>query len=66
MASYLRGAVSYILNIEAGGSAEIEIESGEYELLVELNTNDFLPFFGSRTYEEKRTYAEVFQIEEQE
>jgi hypothetical protein len=66
MSSYLKGAESYIINIEAGGSKEIEVESGEYELLIELNTIDFLPFFGNRVYDEKRTYSEAFEIEEQE
>ncbi|MCJ7471798.1 MAG: tetratricopeptide repeat protein [Actinobacteria bacterium] len=66
MASYLKGIGSYIVNIEAGGSAEIQVESGEYELLIEFNTTDLLPFFGNRVYDEKRTYTEAFEIEEQE
>ena len=66
MSSYLKGIESYIINIEAGGSAEIEVVSGEYELLIELNTVDLLPFFGNRVYDEKRTYTEAFEIEEQE
>ena len=66
MALYLKGAGSYILNIEAGQSTEIEIESGEYELLVEFDSTDLLPFFGNRIYDEKRTYTEIFEIERQE
>jgi len=67
MASYLKGATeSYIIYIETGGSAEIKIESGEYELLIEFNTADLLPLFGSRVYEENRAYTEAFEIEEQE
>ncbi|MCJ7666188.1 MAG: hypothetical protein MUO59_05570, partial [Actinobacteria bacterium] len=66
MASYLKGPGSYLLNIEAGESAEIEIKSGEYELLVELDTGDLLPFLGNRTYYEKRTYTEVFEIQSQQ
>ena len=67
MASYLKGATgSYIIYIEAGGSVEAQIESGEYELLIEFNTADLLPFFGNRVYDEKRTYTEAFEIEEQE
>ena len=66
VALYLKGAGSYILNIEAGQSAEIEVGSGEYELLVEFDTDDLLPFLGSRLYDEKRTYTEVFETEKQE
>ena len=67
IASYLKGATeSYIVFIEAGGSAEISVESGEYELLMELNTTDLLPFFGSRVYDENRIYPETFELEEQE
>ena len=66
IASYLKGPGSYILNIEAGQSAEIEVKSGEYELLVEFNSADLLPFFGNRIYDEKRTYTEIFKIESQE
>jgi len=66
MASYLKGTESYIVFIEAGGSAEIEAGSEEYELLIEFDTADLLPFFGNRIYDEKRTYTEVFKIEEQD
>jgi tetratricopeptide (TPR) repeat protein len=67
MVSYLKGTTgSYIIHIEAGESAEVQIESGEYELLIEFNTADLLPFFGTRVYDEKRTYTEAFEIEEQE
>ena len=67
MASYLKGTTgSHIIYIEAGGNAEVQIESGEYELLIEFNAADLLPFFGNRVYDEKRTYTEAFEIEEQE
>jgi len=67
MVSYLKGTTgSYIIHIEAGESAEVQIESGEYELLIEFNAADLLPFFGTRVYDEKRTYTEAFEIEEQE
>ncbi|MEE8324937.1 MAG: hypothetical protein V3R31_04720, partial [Candidatus Humimicrobiaceae bacterium] len=64
---YLKGTTeSYIVYIESGESVEIKIESGEYELLIELNTADLLSFFGGRVYEENRVYPETFEIEEQE
>ncbi len=66
VALYLKGPGSYILNIEAGQSVEIEVMSGEYELLVEFDTNELLPFLGNRIYDEKRTYTEIFEIESQE
>jgi len=64
--SYLKGTESYAINIEIGESAEIEVMSGEYEVLIEFNTPDLLPFFGIRIYDEKRSYTETIKIEEQE
>lgn len=64
MTAYIRGTGSYLSNIGPGESAEIEILSGEYDLLMVLNTSDLLPFFGQRSYEEKRTYTETIEIEE--
>ena len=66
MASYLKGTGNYIIHTEAGESTETQIESGEYELLIEFDTADLLPFFGDRIYDEKRTYTEAFEIEDQE
>ena len=66
MASYLKGTGNYIIYTEAGESTEAQIESGEYELLIEFDTADLLPFFGNRIYDEKRTYTEAFEIEEQQ
>jgi len=67
MTAYLKGATgSYIIHTEAGESTEAQIESGGYELLIEFDAADLLPFFGDRIYDEKRTYTETFKIEEPE
>lgn len=61
---YLRGAEYNIIEVDPSSKQEIEINSGFYQILAELENTDILPFYGKFTYEPGSKYREVFSLEE--
>ena len=60
---YLRGAEYRILEIDPQSRQEIEINSGFYQVLAELENTDVLPFYGKFTYESGAKYRELFSLD---
>lgn len=60
---YLRGAEYKILEIDPQSRQEIEINSGFYQVLAELENTDVLPFYGKFTYESGARYRELFSLD---
>jgi len=62
---YLGGPQYNIVNLDNEEKTEIELQSGEYEIIVEFETENRLPLYGKNTYVENKKYNEVFKLAEE-
>ncbi len=62
---YLSGSQYKIIKLGDEGKTEIELESGDYEIVVELAAENRLPIYGKNTYIENKKYKEVFKLAEE-
>ncbi len=63
---YLGGPQYKFIKLGKDEKTEIEIQSGEYEIVVEFEAEDSLPLYGKNTYVENKKYKEVFEPEEEQ
>ena len=63
---YLSGPQYNIIKLGKDEKTEIELQSGDYEIVVELAAENRLPLYGKNTYEEKKKYKEVFKLAEEQ
>jgi len=61
---YLSGSQYKIIKLGKDEKTEIELQSGDYEIVVELAAENRLPLYGKNTYAEKKKYKEVFKLAE--
>lgn len=62
---FIGGPQYMIIRLDIEEKTEIELESGDYEIVVEFDTEDRLPLYGKNTYEENKRYREVFEFPEE-
>ncbi|MCL5071786.1 MAG: hypothetical protein M1308_12985 [Actinobacteria bacterium] len=62
---YLSGSQYNIIRLGKDEKTEIELQSGDYEIVVEFGTENRLPLYGKNTYAEKKKYKEVFKLAEE-
>jgi tetratricopeptide (TPR) repeat protein len=62
---YLSGSQNKIIKLGKDEKTEIELQSGDYEIVVELAAENKLPLYGKNTYIEKKKYKEVFKLAEE-
>lgn len=60
---FIKGQDYKVLNLDKQSKAELELISGNYEILVESKENLAKPFYGEVTYEDGSRYREIFKIE---
>jgi len=63
---YLSGSQYNIIKLGKDEKTEIELQSGDYEIVVELAAENRLPLYGKNTYAEKKKYKEVFKLAEEQ
>ena len=61
---YLSGSQYNIIKLGKDEKTEIELQSGDYEIVVELAAQNRLPLYGKNTYAEKKKYKEIFKLAE--
>ncbi len=62
LTAYLKGPEYKIIKVEKNSTIEIEISSGTYEAVSELNNLNILPYYGNITYEEGQRYRQEYTI----
>lgn len=63
---YLSGPQYNIVRLDKEEKIEIELLSGEYEIVVEFETGNNPPLYGKNTYTENKRYKEIFKPEEEQ
>ncbi|MBU4450080.1 MAG: hypothetical protein KKE35_02170, partial [Actinobacteria bacterium] len=63
---YLSGFQYKIIKLDKEEKTEIELQSGDYEIVVEFEAENRLPLYGKNTYAEKKKYKEVFKVAEEQ
>jgi tetratricopeptide (TPR) repeat protein len=63
---YLSGSQYKIIKLGKEEKTEIELQSGDYEIVVEFEDENRLPLYGKNTYAEKKKYKEVFKPAEEQ
>jgi len=62
---YLSGFQYKIIKLDKEEKTEIELQSGDYEIVVEFEAENRLPLYGKNTYAENKKYKEVFKLAEE-
>ncbi|MCL4418427.1 MAG: outer membrane protein assembly factor BamD [Actinobacteria bacterium] len=62
---YFGGSQYNIVRLAKDEKTEIELQSGDYEIVVEFEPENRLPLYGKNTYAEKKKYREVFKPAEE-
>jgi len=63
---YFSGSQYNIIRLDKEEKIEIELKSGDYEIVVEFEAESKLPLYGKNTYTENKRYKEVFKPEEEQ
>jgi tetratricopeptide (TPR) repeat protein len=62
---YLSGSQYKIIKLGIDEKTDVELQSGDYEVVVELAAENKLPLYGKNTYLEKKKYKEIFKLTEE-
>jgi tetratricopeptide (TPR) repeat protein len=63
---YLSGSQYKIIKLGKDEKADVELQSGDYEIVVELAAENGLPLYGKNIYAENKKYKEIFKFAEEQ